>query len=175
MIPARYRVAAKEAFFSQRLMLFMEDCFIRHSGVWKETAMKRDMWRVVTVVALVLLPGLVSAQERKADIRLEPDLVYGKGGDVDLKLDLAMPKESNGPFPAVVCVHGGGWKAGNRQSMEKTIETLAARGYVGLTVSYRLTPAAHFPAQIEDCKAAVRWLRANAAKYHVNPERIGPV
>ena len=135
--------------------------------------MKRDMWRVVTVVALVLLPGLVSAQERKADIRLEPDLVYGKGGDVDLKLDLAMPKESNGPFPAVVCVHGGGWKAGNRQQLEKTIEALAARGYVAVTVSYRLAPAARFPAQIEDCKAVVRWLRANAAKYRVNPERIG--
>jgi len=75
----------------------------------------------------------------------------------------------------VVCVHGGGWKAGNRQSLEKTIETLAARGYVGVTVSYRLTPAARFPAQIEDCKAAVRWLRANAVKYHVNPERIGAV
>ena len=69
-------------------------------------------------------------------------MIYGKGGDVDLKLDLAIPKEGTGRFPAVVCVHGGGWKAGNRQSMEKTIETLAARGYVGLTVSYRLTPAA---------------------------------
>ena len=137
--------------------------------------MKREIWRMATIVALVLVPGLLSAQERRADIRLEPDLVYGKGGDVDLKLDLAMPKEGSGPFPAVVCVHGGGWKAGNRQSLEKTIETLAARGYVGVTVSYRLTPAARFPAQIEDCKAAVRWLRANAAKYHVNPERIGAV
>ena len=137
--------------------------------------MKREIWRMAAVVALVLVPRLLSAQERRADIRLEPDLVYGKGGDADLKLDLAMPKEGSGPFPAVVCVHGGGWKAGNRQSMEKTIETLAARGYVAVTVSYRLTPAARFPSQIEDCKAAVRWLRANAAKYHVNPERIGAV
>jgi acetyl esterase/lipase len=137
--------------------------------------MKREIWRMVAVVALVLVPGLLSAQERKPDVRLEPDLVYGKGGDTDLKLDLAMPKEGNGPFPAVVCVHGGGWRQGNRQSMEKTIEGLAAHGYVGVTISYRLAPTARFPAQIEDCKAAVRWLRANAAKYHVNPDRIGAV
>jgi acetyl esterase/lipase len=156
-------------------MLFMEDCFIRHSSAWKEMAMKRDILRMAALVGLFLVPGLVSAQERKADIRLEPDLVYGKGGDVDLKLDLAMPKEGNGPFPAIVCVHGGGWKAGNRKDMEKTIQTMAARGYVAVTVSYRLAPTARFPAQIEDCKAAVRWLRANAAKYHLNPEHIGAV
>jgi acetyl esterase/lipase len=127
------------------------------------------------VVVLAFIPGLLHAQEAKTDVRVERDLTYGKGGDVDLKLDLAMPREGNGPFPAVVCVHGGGWRGGNRQSLEKTIETLAGRGYVAVTVTYRLTPTARFPAQIEDCKAAVRWLRANAAKYHVNPERIGAV
>jgi acetyl esterase/lipase len=108
-------------------------------------------------------------------VRVERDLTYGKGGDVDLKLDLALPREGEGPFPAVVCIHGGGWREGNRQQLSKTIEVLAARGYIGVTISYRLTPVAKFPAQIEDCKAAVRWLRANAAKYHINPERIGAV
>src|SRR5947207_2015006 len=107
-------------------MLFMEDCFIRHSSAWKEIVMKREIWRMATIVALVLVPGLLSAQERRADIRLEPDLVYGKGGDVDLKLDVAMPKEGSGPFPAVVCVHGGGWKAGNRQS--RSIQSGPGRG-----------------------------------------------
>jgi acetyl esterase/lipase len=59
--------------------------------------------------------------------------------------------------------------------MNHFIEGVAGLGYVGVTVAYRLVPAARFPAQLEDCKAAVRWLRANAAKYRINPERIGVV
>jgi acetyl esterase/lipase len=153
----------------------MDVCFIQLSSAWKETTMKRDLWMVISILVLVLAPTLIGAQEKKPEIRVDRDLVYGKGGETDLKLDLAMPKEGKGPFPAIVCVHGGGWKAGNRQQLEKTIEGMAARGYVAVTVSYRFSPGARFPAQIEDCKAAVRWLRANAAKYQVNPERIGAV
>ena len=122
-----------------------------------------------------LLAAALYAQDAKPAVRVEKDLVYGKGGTTDLKLDLAAPKEGDGPFPVVVCIHGGGWRAGQRQDLAKTIELLAAHGYVAATVSYRLTTEAKFPAQIEDCKAAVRWLRANAAKYHVNPQRIGVV
>jgi acetyl esterase/lipase len=92
-----------------------------------------------------------------------------------LLLDLAMPKTGNGPFPVVVFLHGGGWSEGNRQEMNHFIEGVAGLGYVGVTVAYRLVPAARFPAQLEDCKAAVRWLRANAAKYRINPKRIGVV
>jgi acetyl esterase/lipase len=120
--------------------------------------MKRNWCRTIVVLALVLAPNLTRAQEKKADIYVERDLVYGKGGETNLNLDLAMPKAGTGPFPAIVCVHGGGWKSGKRQDLEN-----------------RFSPEAKFPAQIEDCKAAVRWLRANAAKYHVNPERIGAV
>jgi acetyl esterase/lipase len=140
----------------------------------KERSMKRIVPSFLSALILVLAPALVFAQDSKPDIRIERDLIYGKGGEVDLKLDLAMPK-TGGPFPAVVCVHGGGWKAGKRQDFEKTIEGLARRGFVGATITYRLAPAAKFPAQIEDCKAAVRWLRANAKKYDINPERIGAV
>ncbi len=122
-----------------------------------------------------LLAAVLHAQEAPPAVRAEKDLVYGKGGTTDLKLDLAMPKEGDGPFSAVVCIHGGGWRAGKRQDLAKTIEFFAAHGYVAATISYRLTTDAKFPAQIEDCKAAVRWLRANAGKYHVNPERIGVV
>jgi acetyl esterase/lipase len=92
-----------------------------------------------------------------------------------LLLDLAMPKAGAGPFPVVVFLHGGGWSEGNRQEMNHFIEGVAGLGYVGVTVAYRLVPAARFPAQLEDCKAAVRWLRANAAKYRINPKRIGVV
>jgi acetyl esterase/lipase len=133
---------------------------------------RRLAWSVAWIL-LLLAP--VRAQEARPEIPVERDLVYGKGGDVELKLDLAMPKDGDGPFPAVVFIHGGGWRDGNRQQLTETIRTVAARGYVAVTISYRLVPSAVFPAQIEDCKAAIRWLRANAPKYKINPERIGAV
>jgi acetyl esterase/lipase len=127
---------------------------------------------LLTIFVLTLtLP--VPAQEPKSPVRTELDVIYGKGGADDLKLDLALPKEGEGPFPVIVCLHGGGWKEGNRQQLSKTIEVLAGQGYAAASVSYRLSRVAQFPAQIEDCKAAVRWLRANAAKYHLNADRIG--
>lgn len=133
-------------------------------------------WRLTSLVAFVVLlgtPALVAAQAPQTRIRVDHDVVYGKGGDTDLKLDLAMPADGAGPFPAILCIHGGGWRGGRRQDLEKTIAAFSARGYVAVTVSYRLAPQSKFPAQLEDCKAAVRWLRANAQTYHVNPERIG--
>jgi acetyl esterase/lipase len=135
--------------------------------------MKRSCPRILALGLLLLVPIVARAQEARPEVRVERDLVYGKGGDTELKLDLAVPANGPGPFPAVVCLHGGGWSAGKRQDLAKTIEVLAGRGYVAVTVSYRLAPAARFPAQIEDCKAAVRWLRAHAQTYKVNPDRIG--
>jgi acetyl esterase/lipase len=132
------------------------------------------MKRLVLLFVAFLVPALPAcAQERKADLRLEKDLVYGKGGDIELKLNLAMPKDGDGPFPAVICIHGGGWIGGQRQQLDKLTETLAEKGYVAVTVTYRLAPGAKFPAQIEDCKAGVRWLRANAKKYKIDPDHIG--
>src|SRR5205823_333626 len=108
-------------------------------------------------------------------VRDEPDVEFARPGGVALKADLALPNEGKGPFPAVVCLHGGGWVSGDRKQMSKTIEVLARRGYVALAPDYRLAPAHRFPACVEDCKAAVRWLRANAGKYRIDPGRIGAV
>ena len=124
------------------------------------------------LLALVLF---VAAPRGSSVITVERDIVYGRAEGSPLLLDLAMPGTGDGPFPVAVFLHGGGWSAGNRQEMNHFIEGVAGLGYVGVTVEYRLVPAARFPAQIEDCKAAVRWLRANAAKYRINPERIGVV
>ena len=82
-------------------------------------------------------------------------------------------KTGDGPFPAILCIHGGGFRAGTRQGYDGLCVQLAEQGYVAVTVSYRLAPKYPFPAAIHDVKAAVRWLRANAAKYHIDPERIG--
>ncbi len=137
----------------------------------------RKLLLILGIITLIVVPAvlLVRAQESKGEVRVERGLVYGKGGDADLKLDLAMPKDGDGPFPVVLCVHGGGWTKGDRADLQKTIEALARRGYVAVAVDYRLAPKDRFPAPLEDCKAAVRWLRANAATYRINPDRIGAV
>src|SRR5262245_55159109 len=138
--------------------------------------MKPRLWltRVVFVAVTGSLAIASAVEGQELEIGNARDIVYGKGDGVDLQLNLAIPK-GMGPFPAVVCIHGGGWYQGQRQDMDFMTELLARRGYVAATVSYRLVPKARFPAQIEDCKAAVRWLRANAVKYHVNPDRIGAI
>ncbi len=100
------------------------------------------------------------------DVRFEKDIEYSNPDGQHMQVDLAMPKKAEGTLPAIVCIHGGGFRAGKRQGYDKLITTLAQHGYVAITVEYRLAPAYKFP-------AAVRWLRANAAKYHVDPKRVG--
>jgi acetyl esterase/lipase len=129
---------------------------------------------LVLVAASVLLGAPFGmAQTPKPPPVVEADLVFGRAGAVDLKLDLARPAEGAGPFPAIVCIHGGGWVGGSRKQMAQTIEALAKYGYVAVAPDYRLAPAHRFPAQVEDCKCAVRWLRAHAGDYNIDPERIG--
>ena len=129
---------------------------------------------VLCLLAGFGLPAVVAAADGPP-IREETDLVFGKGGDADLKLDLAAPADGDGPFPAVVCIHGGGWVGGDRKQMENTIKALARRGFVAVSPDYRLAPHEPFPAPVEDCKAAVRWLRANAKTYKIDPDHIGAV
>lgn len=132
--------------------------------------------RLGLIVALLVLPGASWGQDKaKADIVTHTDLVYGKGGDEDLQLDLALPKDVKDKAPAILCVHGGGWRAGNRKDLTKLIQFFAEKGFVAATASYRLSPKHQFPAAIEDCKAAVRWLRAQADVYRIDSERIGAI
>lgn len=106
-------------------------------------------------------------------IHVERNIVYGKGGDADLTLDLAMPREGDGLLPAVVLMAGGAWHYYAWPGlMEGILELLAMRGFVTIEPRYRLIAAAKFPGPVEDCKAAVRWLRANASRYRIDPNRI---
>ena len=103
------------------------------------------------------------------------DVTYAHYGDRTLEMDIYRPKGEWGALPAVVCIHGGGWAKGDRTSHAKIAQALAARGYVAATISYRLSGEAPFPAQIYDCKAAVRFLRANAKTYGINSDQIGAI
>ena len=126
----------------------------------------------LAAAAAVIATTVAPASRPAVPVTVETDLVYGTGGGQPLHLDLARPAAGNGPFPAVVLIHGGGWTGGSRAEFADVAKQLASHGYVAVTITYRLAPAARFPAQIEDCKAAVRWLRATAAQHHVDPDCI---
>ena len=114
--------------------------------------------------AQVTKPGLTTvAPDLIAGLDLHPALVYARSGQREIAFDLYRPKNAATPLPAIVCIHGGGWFKGERSNMTPLAQSLAARGYVTATISYRLSGEAKFPAAIEDCKAAIRFLRANAA------------
>jgi acetyl esterase/lipase len=129
-------------------------------------------------IIAVTLPSLLPAQTNPPAPAAPPseifhiqDVVTGQGGGRDLHAEIASPSDATGPLPAVIYIHGGGWIGGDYHG--GPIQGLAKAGYFAASIEYRLSNEAKWPAQIEDCKLAVRWLRANAAKYNVDPNRIG--
>jgi len=106
-----------------------------------------------------------------AGISVLHDVVIGKGGDRDLHAEIAYPTKVDGLLPAVIYIHGGGWWAGSHK--QSPILKLAREGFFAASIEYRLSKEAKWPAQIQDCKLGVRWLRANADQYHVDPNHIG--
>ena len=124
----------------------------------------------------VLSCGLAAQQppEPPSNVSLEADIEYSNVGG-RMQMDVVRPRAGKGPFPAVVCIHGGGFRAGTRQRYRPIAYYLAQHGYVAAVVSYRLSPMAQFPAPVEDVKAAVRFLRVNARRFHIDPQRIGAV
>lgn len=109
-----------------------------------------------------------------AGIRMERDIAYVPEGDEAQRLDLYLPEAvPEKPLPLIVHIHGGGWRAGNK--FPCPVVGMVFQGYVVASVEYRFSQVAVFPAQIQDCQAAIRWLRANAARYHIDPDRVGVV
>ena len=140
------------------------------------------IWSVLLVVFILLIISCLPFNKGQAEemaFIVEEDITYGKGGDVELKLDLARPIKGRGPFPALVFIHGHGQ---NRKGYYHEIREAAERGYVAVSVDFRIFGMREngkvkypFPAQVQDVKCAVRWLRANARKYKIDPNRIGVV
>ena len=127
------------------------------------------------------MSGKVKVIDLGADIPLpqgvieKKDIEYGKVGDRSLLLDLYMPEKLDKPVPGLIFIHGGGWKSGNRTDYRYYAIRYAKRGFVVASISYRFAKEAPFPAAVQDAKCAVRWMRANAAKYNVNPDKIAAI
>ena len=99
--------------------------------------------------------------------------VYASIGSRDLLLDLYFPEDVPASVPLIIWIHGGGWQSGSKENPLPVRLGFVEKGYAVASINYRLSGEAVFPAQIEDCKAAVRWLRANAVKYGLDPEHFG--
>jgi len=124
---------------------------------------------MLLLVLAAMASMLTEAQTSNSDVRVLPDVEYASVDDHRLLLDLYVPEKVEGA-PLLVWVHGGAWRRGSKSPMP--LKALAEEGWAIASVDYRLTPVARFPAQVHDIKAAVRFLRAKAADYGFNAERI---
>lgn len=127
----------------------------------------------VVLGSLTLTPFARGADEAKVTTR--NDVVYASPNGTELKLDLAWPGEGEGPFPVVLVIHGGAWRQGSKDQMRPALQDFARRGYVAVSPQYRFCPKETFPAQVHDVKASVRWLKANAKDYKIDPGHVGAV
>ena len=140
--------------------------------------MKKVFLTLMTGILSLSVHTQLSAQQRRMrplvipdNITVEREVVYFEAGDYPLTLDIAVPKGLSKPVPAVVHIHGGGFQNGAKST--RYAVRYAKEGFIGVSINYRLSRVAPFPAAVHDCKAAIRWLRANAQKYHIDPNHIG--
>ncbi|MGO8925925.1 MAG: alpha/beta hydrolase fold domain-containing protein [Limisphaerales bacterium] len=105
------------------------------------------------------------------EVKALRDLEYGKASGRAMLLDLYLPEKADKPSPLIIWIHGGAWMAGSKNEPSPALR-FTTDGYAVAQVGYRLSQEAKFPAQIHDCKAAVRWLRANAAQYNLDPNKF---
>lgn len=144
------------------------------------------MKHLLQTLLSISLTLAVSAQERPGQapsqvgpkrpplpqgVQAQRDVEYVEGGGKRRSLDLYLPDDARKPMPVVVWIHGGAWWSGSKDNCPAI--GLTTRGYAVASLNYRLSQDGIWPAQIHDCKAAIRWLRANAAKYNLDPKRFG--
>lgn len=144
--------------------------------------MNKRLWIIGLILVLGISVLVQAADEPKAKqpaakpflppgTQVHSDLEYVAGGHARNKLDLYLPAKADHPLPVIVWIHGGGWENGSKDRPPAI--PFVAQGYAVASINYRLSQDAIFPAQIEDCKAAIRWLRANAKKYNLDVSHIG--
>src|SRR5262249_14889790 len=136
--------------------------------------MRRYLWLLFALIFFLPLTQILGQRPAQRPlpegVKAHRNLEYVKGGHERQKLDLYLPERGTS-LPVIVWIHGGAWMGGNKENPPGL--ELVQKGYALASINYRLSQHAKFPAQIEDCKAAIRWLRANAKTYKLDPDHIG--
>lgn len=132
----------------------------------------KSQQEILAAIAVGKIKKIKAPEEMPKGVELLTDVTYGKIDDRPLKLDLYKPAAMDKKVPALIFIHGGSWKGGNKNMYRPYAARYAQRGYVVASISYRLSGEAAFPAAIQDAKCAVRWMRANATEYKVDPNYI---
>ncbi len=132
------------------------------------------------LIALPLFAFAAHAQPRPftlpETVEVQKDIIYAQYGDRKLPLDLYRPKaKPAGLMPGIVVIRGGGWRAGDKNAFAHIAAGLAARGFAAACIEYRVMPEVTVREEVNDSKAAVRWMRAEAKKYGINPDAIGAI
>ena len=129
---------------------------------------------MMMIPSILLVAAVIAPEAASFEFDRNSDIVYSTVGDRELLLDAYVPTTGSNR-PAVLVVHGGAWKMGNRKQLKGYAESLAQKGFVCFAIDYRLAPQHKFPAQIDDCRSAVKWIRANATEYKVDANRLGAI
>lgn len=149
--------------------------FLKSNELLKEGC-EEEWERILTILGFELYANMPIFDFKTEDVIEYRSIEFAEYPNKKLELDLFIPKEPMAnPMPAVVCVHGGGWVVNRRIWFEPFAKYLASKGIAAVTIDYRMLPAVTIMECVYDSKAAVRWVRANAEKYGIDPNRIGAI
>jgi acetyl esterase/lipase len=132
---------------------------------------KKIFWLLSGLLTALLFAAGCWFTRLPDSVTVQKNIEYARVSSGPLLLDIYTPKNFTNKLPVIVWLFGGGWESGSKDSCP--IAYMAAQNVAIISINYRLSGVAPFPAQIFDCKGAVRWLRANAEKYHLDADRIG--
>lgn len=131
------------------------------------------------IMVLAHAAGLLNLIETEPEvpdyIEEYKDITYKQVGDISLQMDVYKHKDLDASVPALIFIHGGSWKGGERSDYLPYLLDFAKKGYVTITISYRLSQVAPFPAAVLDVKCAVKWIRSHAEEYMINPDKIAVI
>ncbi len=154
--------------YMEKFIKFCEDKGYLNDGC------KEEWEKTLTILSFVLYANMPIFKFSADNIIEHCNLVFAEYPNKKLELDLFLPQGPlDEPVPCVVCIHGGGWRVNRRIWFEPFAKYLASKGMAAVTIDYRMLPAVEIIDCVYDCKAAVRWVHANAGKYGIDPDRIG--
>jgi acetyl esterase/lipase len=160
---------------SMKMLPLLSALFIAISGYSQQGVFRDTSFSIHSAYAKAFekypFIEVVTKSESSDNFRQEDDVIYSKQ-DHNLRLSIIHPKGKSKVYPGILLIHGGGWRSGDLSQMIPLAQALAAKGYVALSVEYRLSPEALYPAALEDLKAAIRWMHLKADKYNLNSDKI---